>query len=178
MLRILLCLLTFSCGDSSGLKLHVAVGFRINAKGVQILALPVEWAEEKLHSMINLQVTSRGAVLNNPFASGEVFLHGSANHPVVIEYDLPRDWSGPMVNPLQFHPVPMPEYVEFTGTNALIRRVLRDNAEETANFDWQGLPPTWTRATSFGASANAASRCQTFTGPWNRVDGGLYAAGD
>ena len=202
MLRILTCLLACSCvasaqcrfpsgrradavtyrftptSDSSGLKLHVALGFLMNAKGLQDLALPVEWAGEKLHSVSNLQVTSRGAVLDNPSASGRVILHGPANHPVVIEYDLRRDWSGPMVNPLQFHPVLMPEYMEFTGSDALIRRVISDNAEETANFDWQDLPPTWTLATSFGASANAASRCQTFTGPWNKVQEGLYAAGD
>ena len=202
MRRILICLLACSCvasaqcrfpharradaatyrfttiSGSSGLKLHVALGFLMNAKGVQDLALPIEWAGEKLHSMSNLQVTSRGAVLDNPSTSGQVVLHAPANHLVFIEYDLQRDWSGPLVNPLQFHPVLMPEYVEFTGSNALIRRVLSDNSEETANFDWQALPPTWTLATSFGASANSASRCQTFTGPWNRVQEGLYAAGD
>ena len=202
MIRILACVLACSCmasaqcrfpdgsradavtyrfkpiSDSSGLKLHIALGFLMNAKGSQSLALPVEWAGEKLHSMSNLQATSRGAVLESPSPSGEVIVRGPANQTVVVEYDLRRDWSGPLVNPLQFHPVLMPEYMEFTGSNALIRRVLRENAEETANFDWQDLPPTWALATSFGAPSDAASRCQTFTGPWNRVQEGLYAAGD
>ena len=82
------------------------------------------------------------------------------------------------MSPLQFHPVLMPEYVEFTGSNALVRLKLDDRAIETANFDWQALPATWVLATSFGTSASAAGRCQTYTGPWRDVDQGLYAAGD
>ena len=116
--------------------------------------------------------------MDSSSASGEVVLHGPANHVVVVEYDLQRDSSKPLVNPLQFHPVLTPQYLEFTGSNALVRRVLSDNAAETANFNWQGLPSVWTLATSFGTSETPASRCQTFTGPWNRVQEGLYAAGD
>ena len=202
MLRILICLLAYSCvasaqcrfshtkregtvtyrftplPEATGLKLHLTVGFVMPSTGLQNLALPGEWAGEKLHSLSHLQATSRGAFLDSPSVSGNVVLHGPANHFVVVEYDLQRDWADPLVNPLQFHPILMPEYMEFTGSNALIRRVLSDDAEETADFDWQDLPTTWTLATSFGTSATATSRCQTFKGPWNRVQEGLYAAGD
>jgi predicted metalloprotease with PDZ domain len=164
--------------DASGLTLHVTLDFRMNAEGVQILALPNEWAGETLKAMSHLQATSKDTFLDSSSASGEVGLHGHANHVVVVEYDLQRDWSGPLVNPLQFHPVLTSQYFEFTGSNALVRRVMSDNATETANFDWQSLPPSWTLATSFGTSTEPASRCQTFTGPWNRVQEGLYAAGD
>jgi predicted metalloprotease with PDZ domain len=202
MLRLLICLLACSCVasaecrfahtkradvvtyrftpsfETSGLRLHVTLNFQMNAKGIQTLALPREWAGEKLNSMSHLQATSAGSFFDGSSASGEVVLHGLPNHLVVVEYDLQRDWSGPLVNPLQFHPVLMPQYLEFTGSNALVRRVLGDNAAETANFDWQSLPLSWTLATSFGTSAEPVSRCQTFTGPWNRVQEGLYAAGD
>jgi predicted metalloprotease with PDZ domain len=150
----------------------------MNARGTQTLALPSEWAGEKLNAMSHLQATSAGTSLEGPSVSGEVVLHGPANHFVAVEYDLQRDWSGPLVNPLQFHPVLMPQYLEFTGSNALVRRVLSNNANETANFDWRDLPSTWTLATSFGTSEGPASRCQTYTGSWNRVQEGLYAAGD
>lgn len=164
--------------EASGLRLHVTLGFPMNAKGIQTLALPSEWAGERLNAMSHLKATSADTFLDSPSSSGEILLHGPANRFVGVEYDLQQDWSGPLVNPLQFHPVLMPEYLEFTRSNALVRRVLSDNTDETANFDWQSLPPQWTLATSFGTSANPVSRCQTFTGPWNRVQEGLYAAGD
>ena len=53
---------------------------------------------------------------------------------VVIEYDLQKDWNGPFVHPLQFHPIITPDYFEFTGTNALVQLRLDDSALETGNF--------------------------------------------
>ncbi|MGB8031016.1 MAG: hypothetical protein WCF30_15290 [Terracidiphilus sp.] len=128
--------------------------------------------------MMSLRAVSEGASLEGGVDDSSVKVHGPANHSVVVEYDLQRDWSGPLVNPLQFHPVLMPQYLEFTGSNALVRLDLPDQALETANFDWQQLPAAWTLATSFGTSALPTNRCQTFTGPWIRVNEGLYAAGD
>ncbi len=96
----------------------------------------------------------------------------------MIAYDLKKDWTGPLVNPMQFHPVLMREYFEFTGSNALVALKIKTGTTETANFDWEKLPAGWSLATSFGSSTSPADRCQTYTGSWIDVDHGLYAAGD
>lgn len=150
----------------------------MDASGADSLILPNEWAGEKLHSLSHLRSASEGLSVEGGVGTNTIRVRGPANRPVAIEYDLQRDWTGPFVNPLEFHPVLMPQYIEFTGSNALIRRNLPDQALETANFDWEQLPNTWALATSFGTSASANKRCQTFSGTWARVNEGLYAAGD
>jgi predicted metalloprotease with PDZ domain len=162
----------------AGLVLHVRFSFRTSADGTQTLVLPTQWAGEALHAVTNLRAVSRGASLEKGADADTRIVRAAPHRSVVIAYDLQKDWNGPLVSPLQFHPVLMPEYVEFTGSNALVRPELDDRATETANFDWQALPTTWVLATSFGTSASAADRCQTYTGSWRDVDEGLYAAGD
>jgi predicted metalloprotease with PDZ domain len=163
---------------STSLVLHVRFSFWSSANGTQTLVLPTQWAGGTLHAMTNLRVVSRDASLEKGTDADAMIVRAPARHKVVIAYDLYKDWNGPLVNPLQFHPVLMPEYVEFTGSNALVRIKLDDQAIETANFDWRAIPAAWALATSFGTSASAADRCQTFTGPWREVNEGLYAAGD
>lgn len=164
--------------SSPGLVLHVRFSFQSSANGTQTLVLPTQWAGEALHAMTNLRVVSRGASLEKGADADSMIVRALARRRVVIAYDLKKDWIGPLVSPLQFHPVLMPEYLEFTGSNALVRLKLDDQAIETANFDWRALPAAWVLATSFGTSASAADRCQTFTGSWRAVNEGLYAAGD
>ncbi|HET9130665.1 MAG TPA: hypothetical protein VFO86_06950 [Terriglobia bacterium] len=161
----------------SDLVLHVTVEFQIGPKGVKEFALPLEWAGETLHAVKNLRVISDGIVLAD--ISEEVKqLRGGAGQPVVLAYDLTRDWVGPLINPKQFHPVLVPEYFEFTGDNALVRPVFDDGQTVTANFDWQRLPSSWVVATSFGTDTSGAQRCQTHKGPWIEVVRALFAAGD
>ncbi|MDR3751898.1 MAG: hypothetical protein P4K94_10475 [Terracidiphilus sp.] len=160
------------------LTLHVALAFTEGATGTDRFQLPIQWADEKLSSLSNLQVTSDGAKLETGSDSGEQLIRAKPGHRVRITYDLTKDWTGAFVNPLQFHPVLFPEYLEFTGSNALVRLKLGDQDQETANFDWTSLPATWSLATSFGSTSVNAGRCQTYTGPWRDVNDGLYAAGD
>jgi hypothetical protein len=151
-----------------GLLLHVTLAFRVGANGTETLMLPTHWAGETLHAIKNLRMLSKGALLDDGPDTSTKILHAAAHHSVLIGYDLIKDWTGPLVHPLQFHPVLMPEYFEFTGSNALLRLLLPDEAPETANFDWQRLPPGWALATSFGTSISTKDRCQTYTGPWAR----------
>ena len=148
--HLLLCLLAFSCTASAechfknadqadvvtyrfiprlgpgALTLHVRFEFRMDASGVDSLILPNEWAGEKLHSISHLRSASEGVSVKGEVDTNTIRVRGPANRPVAVEYDLQRDWTGPLVNPLQFHPVLMPQYIEFTGSNALIRRNLPD----------------------------------------------------
>lgn len=167
---------------ADGLVMHVTMEFRAGDTGRETLVLPSSWAGETLRALTNLRVVSKGARLVDGGHISERVLEARRNHPVRIAYDLKKDWTGPLVAPLQFHAVLMPEYFEFTGSNALVRLKLGDGAEETANFDWQRLPGAWVLATSFGVSAgthqSAAQRCQTYSGQWKKVDNGLYAGGD
>lgn len=163
---------------SGSLVLHVTLEFRAGSSGTETLELPTHWAGETLHAMTNLSVVSKGASLAVGPESDARILHAPSHHRIAISYDLKKDWTGPLVNPMQFHPVLMPEYLEFTGSNALVRLKMDDGAREVANFDWSKLPASWTLATSFGAAEPSALRCQTYSGPWIDVEQGLYAAGD
>jgi predicted metalloprotease with PDZ domain len=164
-----------------GLVMHVRMEFRADASGKDTLVLPNESAGEKLHGMTNLRVVSKGARLVDGKNGDEPEIETRGRRPVAIAYDLKKDWTGPLVGPLQFHAVLMPEYFEFNGGNALVRLKQEHGAEETANFDWSKLPGAWVLATSFGTTepgAPAIERCQTYSGPWGKVNGGLYAGGD
>lgn len=162
----------------AGLVLHVTFEFQMSALGTERLVLPNEYAGEKLHAVTNLRVLSERASLTDSENADTKIIHAAPHQLVVIVYDLNKDWNGPLVNPMQFHPIQRPEYLEFTGSNALVRLKLDDGARETVNFDWQKIPAQWTLATSFGATSSTKERCQTHTGPWSEVDEGLYAAGD
>jgi predicted metalloprotease with PDZ domain len=161
-----------------GLVLHITLEFEMGASETVELAVPAQWAGEALHAVTNLRTLSGGASLEEGPAADTKTLHAPAYQPVVIGYALKRDWTGPLVHPMQFHPVLLREYVEFTGSNALVRPKLDDGAEVTVNFDWQRLPASWALATSFGTATSADGRCQTYAGPPSDVDHGLYAAGD
>jgi predicted metalloprotease with PDZ domain len=160
------------------LVLHVTVEFQAGATGTDELAVPAHWADEILHALTNLRTATTGASIEDGPNPDTKILHATANEPVQVSYDLKKDWTGPLINPFQFHPVLMPEYFEFTGTNALVRPKRDDSATTTANFDWQLLPLSWVVATSFGTGSSPNDRCQTYAGPSMDIVHGLYAAGD
>jgi predicted metalloprotease with PDZ domain len=161
----------------SDFVLHIALEFQVGPKGVEEIALPLQWAGETLHAVTNLRVISDGIVLADSSESVKQ-LRGGAGRPVILTYDLKRDWVGPLTNPKQFHPVVMPEYFEFNGDNALVRPVFDAGQTVRANFDWQRLPSSWAVATSFGTDTSGAHRCQTHKGPWIEVVRALFTAGD
>jgi predicted metalloprotease with PDZ domain len=166
---------------ADGLVMHVGMEFRAGADGRDVLVLPNEYAGEKLHAVTNLRVVSKGARLLEGKSADSIVIEARKGRMVEIAYDLKKDWTGPLVAPLQFHAVLLPEYFEFTGSNALVRLKQEEGAEETANFDWTELPTNWALATSFGTSAageQAGERCQTYSGQWQKVEDGLYAGGD
>ena len=99
----------------NSLVLHVTMEFKTGADGTQTLELPLQWAGETLHSMTNLHIVSKNASLADTGHSSLKVVHTSPNHLVAIKSDLQKDWLGPLVNPMQFHPVLMPTYLEFTG---------------------------------------------------------------
>ncbi|MGI4758582.1 MAG: hypothetical protein ACRYGF_17250 [Janthinobacterium lividum] len=124
------------------LTLHVTLEFVEGQTGSEKLEIPSQWAGETLKSVSALQVVSAGATLDKEPATSERVVRATPGTPVRITYDLTKDWSGPFKHPLQFHPVLTPRYLEFTGSNALVRLELPDGNTETANFDWSQLPPS------------------------------------
>jgi len=169
----------FSVNDSPATPgLRVEMEFPVNGTGVMTLVLPTGYAGEQLHGVTDVHAISERATLEDGPDKGTLVLHAPAGGRAVITYLLKKDWTGPLVNPLQFHAVVLPEYFEFTGSNSLVRPQLEHGAIETAHFDWTKLPATWSIATSFGESTSSAGACQTVTGPWEQVEGGLYAGGD
>ena len=164
-----------------GLILHVTLETQTEPSGQLLLKLPSHWAGEQLHTVSNLRPVTLGATLADGEDATSKLLHARPGRPVVVAFDVTKDWSGALVYPKQFHPVLLPTYLEFTGSNALVQPEQPDSADVVTNFDWQGLPPGWSLATSFGASAAGESlktKCQSVLGPWREIDQGLYAAGD
>jgi predicted metalloprotease with PDZ domain len=151
--------------------LHITLEFKGGTKGVEGIEVPTEWAGETLHGIVNLRALSKGTVV-----AGSVVRY-PRNHPVVLAYDIVKDWTGPFNHPLQFHGVVMPEYVEINGDNALIHPKLEDTAPVTVNFDWQKIPDNWVLTTSFGTSSGPDDRCQSYSGAWRDVQHALFAAG-
>jgi hypothetical protein len=131
--------------------LHVTLQLSADSTGQRDLVIPTRWAGEDLSGVSNLHAKSPGSAVEIGAESKTATVRGRPNQSLVIGYDLKRDWTGPLVNPFQFHAVVMPDYVEFTGSNALVRPSFADGSDITVHFDWQNLPASWTLATSFGA---------------------------
>ena len=173
--------LTFSFAPEeggSGAILQVTVRFQGNANGSEPIEVPVEWAGENLHSVSNLRALSDATTIESTSDPGENIVHYPPNSAVTLAYDLAKDWQGPLRQPYQFHPVIMPQYLEITGENSLVFPRTDRAARVTADFDFHGLPNDWSLATSFGAPATHADYCQSFSGAWEGVARGLFAAGD
>ena len=167
----------------SGRLLLVSMTFRIEA-GVPVkIEVPSKLISE-------LRITSPGANLKRDPSAGEVTVYAATTRTVVLSYTLRNGWSGALVHPHEFQPVILPLYAEITGDKALVWLKHDQDAPVTVNFDWQGLPPTWALATSFGVAypmttavlgqitSKPQDRCQTYRGPWSRVNQALFAAGD
>jgi hypothetical protein len=146
--------------------LHVTLEFKGGPQGTDEIEVPEEWAGEKLHGITNLRALSKGTAI-----AGSTIRY-RRNKPVILTYDIVKDWTGPFNHPLQFRGVVLPEYIELTGDNALVHPKLQDHSPVTVNFDWQKIPRNWILATSFGTSS-----CQTYSGSWIDVQHGLYTAG-
>jgi predicted metalloprotease with PDZ domain len=153
--------------------LHVTLQFPGGPEGVEPVELPAHWAGETLHGVTNLRALSA----DTSVSAGHIVRH-PPNQPVVLAYDVVKDWTGPFRHPMQFHGVLMPEYLEINGDNALVHPKLTGQTMVTVNFDWQRLPKSWALATSFGTSAGPDDRCQSYSGPWRAVEDALFTAGD
>ena len=146
--------------------LHITLEFKGGSKGTEEIEAPTEWAGEALHGIINLRAISKGTVIDGST------VRYRPNRPVVLAYDVVKDWTGPFNHPLQFHGVVLPEYIEINGDNALVHPKLEDAVPVTVNFDWKKIPDNWVLATSFGTSS-----CQTYRGRWQEVQHALFTAG-
>ena len=162
----------------AGLVLHVTLSFRGGSEGMEEIEVPTEWAGQSLHAVTNLQGLSQDTVISESGTAGRKTIRYPSNQTIVLGYDLVKDWTGPFVHPLQFHPVLMAQYFEINGANALVYPKLEPRAPVRVNFDWQKLPAGWVLATSFGTASAPEGRCQSYSGPWEAVEDALFAAGE
>jgi len=158
--------------------LHITLKFQGNAEGAEEIEFPAHWAGETIRGVINLRAISSDTVLTDAPGENHKMLHYPPNQPVVLAYDVVKDWTGPFKAPLQFHGVIMPEYIEINGDNALVHPKMEGQDPVTANFDWQKIPAAWALATSFGTSSGPDDRCQSYSGKWTEVEDALFTAGD
>ena len=158
------------------LIIHVRVKLQGGRKGTADLELPSDWAgEAHLESEVtNLKALSTDTVILDTARPNIKKLRFPPNQVAVVSYDLVKEWSGPFEYPKQFRPVLDPEFFEFNTQNALVHPKLGLTDVVSVHFDWTGLPPGWSLATSFGTE----DRCQSFTGLWHKVNDALFAAGD
>jgi predicted metalloprotease with PDZ domain len=169
-------------GGTDPLRLHVTAQFPLGPAGTLRLKLPTRWAGETLRAMRDLRSGSADVRLDVDPDGGSGVLHGEPGAMATVTYDLEKDWTGLLVHPRQFHPVLMPEYVEFTGHNALVFPSLETPAAMTAlttlHLDFTELPSSWVLATSFGTGTGPGDRCQVATVPAAQIVSALFAAGD
>lgn len=163
--------------ESSGTILHVSVEFLGGAKSLDEIEVPTGYAGQDFKSIVNLRAASPNTTIEDGSTPGNKTVHHAANQHVVLQYDVIRDWQGPLVHPYQFHPVVTPEYLEINGENALVYPAFDSATTVTANFDWQKMPADWVLATSFGTGSDMAARCQSYTGAWIKIAEGLFTAG-
>lgn len=142
----------FSSDEStSGRRLLVTMSFRVDAGAPTTVKVPSDLIDD-------LHIVTTGAAVKRDSASGETMVSTLKSGIVTLAYTLRNGWSGPLVHPHEFQPVILPQYVEVTGDKALVWRKQDREAQITANFDWQGLPPTWAVATSFGVAYPAGTQ--------------------
>jgi len=164
--------------DGDATTMHVKVTMQ-GADGDQLnLRMPGEASKDTVTPWINLKAESAGTTIDPGDKPTVKVVHFKPGKPLVISYDLLKDWPGPLHPSMQFQPVIFPTYFELYGEKALAVPQLNPDVMVTANYDWRALPAGWTLATSFGAGSGAASRCQTFTGMREAIDQALFAGGD
>jgi predicted metalloprotease with PDZ domain len=142
------------------------------------LRIPENSGNKFVSSWLNLKAISPGTTITPGAAPKYRVVHFNAGAPVVLSYDLQKDFPGKLVYPLQFHPLLYPTYFEWSAATALARPQMDPDETLTIDYDWTALPKDWSLATSFGAGMNAAARCQTFTGKRAIADQALFAGGD
>jgi predicted metalloprotease with PDZ domain len=159
---------------TSNTILHVTLKFQGGSQGTEEIELPSYWNGQANH----LRVLSADTTISDASAANIKIVRFPPESSVVITYDLIKDWDGPLVQPLQFHTVVMPQYIEINGDNALVHPKFEKLSPVIVSFDWQKLPKDWALATSFAVSTGPEDRLQSFTGAWRYVDNALFTAGD
>jgi predicted metalloprotease with PDZ domain len=140
--------------------------------------VPVEWAGERLHGIVNLRALSPETTILDARSEGAKMVRHSPGQDVVLAYDIVKDWTGPFRHPAEFHGALLPDFIEVTGDNALVHPRLRAETTVTVHFEWKNLPAAWVLATSFGTGSQAGDKCQAYSGAWGDVERALFAAGD
>lgn len=158
--------------------LHVTLTFPGSPNGIDTIEVPTTWAGQTLRGVTNMRPSSSGTTISDGPRPDEHLVKHPNGQPVVLTYDLNKDWTGPLRHPMEFHAVLLPEYFEINGQNALVHPVFDETALVTTRFDWRGLPDRWVLATSFGIATTGTDRCQSHTGPWTDAHDALFAAGD
>lgn len=164
--------------DGDATTMHVKVTVQGASSDRFVLRMPGQASKDTVSPWINLRSESTETNIAAKDERGGRVVHFSAGKAAVFSYDLQKNWLGPLTTGKQFNPMIFPTYFELFGRNALARPQMKGNETVTANFDWRALPTAWTLATSFGAGSDIVSRCQSFTGLRDGMDGALFAGGD
>ncbi|MBS1827299.1 MAG: hypothetical protein JST93_18425 [Acidobacteria bacterium] len=95
-----------------------------------------------------------------------------------IAYTLVQDWTGPLNERTRHRPHLDTSHFEINTANALVHPAIDLAQHVDVSFTFR-LPPSWSLATSFGATATPRpNHRQRFRGPWDAVSNAMFAAGD
>ena len=164
--------------DGDDTTMHITLTITQSKSNPFDLRMPEPSGKEFVSSWLNLKAISLGTTISPGESPQYRSVHFKPGTPVVVSYDLQRNFTGKFVYPLQFHAVLYPTYFEWFASVALARPKMNPDDLLTTYYDWTALPRDWSLATSFGAGMDAASRCQTFTGKRARADQALFSGGD
>ncbi|MBI4370731.1 MAG: hypothetical protein HY552_00390 [Elusimicrobia bacterium] len=162
--------------ETSTPTLTVDLWFQGDASGTTRLRLPSHWAGqmEYYKAVHDLRVMTRGAVLLDAAEPDIREIRHKGPERLHVRYLVAQDWDGPIVNEMYYRAILRPAYFHLPGHAFLVIPDEDEEAPRRVSLMWEGFPPGWSIADSFGAG----ERIQRFDASLRALKHAIYVAGD
>lgn len=161
----------------AGDAVEVSLAFEGDGDGETLLVLPNEWGgETELYRTLQLNGI-QGAAISEGAAPYQLNLSHEPGAWVTVNYRVIQDWDGiPTAGPGNpYRPVIQPDYVHMIGwTMLIVPEFDAGSTEHNITLNYDGWPADWTIVDNLDAGTEPRS----FTGDINRIQAGLFVAGD
>jgi predicted metalloprotease with PDZ domain len=158
------------------MSLRVTLEFAGGRSGEEELEVPSIYAgqHELTNAFAELKTLSEKTTLADALAGANKIVRFTPGTAVSLSYLVIKDWTGPLNSDTRFRPLLQRTYFQILSDTALIKPKLNSDSTQDVYFDWHRLPAEWSFASSFGVG----ERCQSFHGPWKKVQTALFVGGD
>jgi len=130
---------TFQRKDSNSLT--ITVSFQGNESGQTIIMLPDHWANQNdlYNAISNLKSLSRNTTVKPTERLEQFLISYKPKAKVVLQYNLRKDWTGPLQYPLYFRPVIEDSFFYFEGFSGLVYPQIDDNEKIECQLRFKGF---------------------------------------